>query len=320
MKIRISKKSDVPLKDQIAEQIVFLIATGALKPGEALPSVRALSRQLKIHRNTVSAAYHNLAARSWVAQRRGSKVTVLKADSRARKSDLRKPDLDDLINTTITTARRHGYSLESLRDRMLTRLAAEPPEYILVVEQEPALRSLLMEEIKNELPVPVRGCSLNDLAASPSLAVGALVATPQYALSAVEPLTAKGRPPIPLSLGPVDDLAKQVADLRQPSVVAAVSASETVLRTARSLFAPAALLGHTLCEFLYPLKVGEDVSGADLVFCDALALPSIRHARRILYRAVAPEAMQQLTSAIRAYSKATLKSRSKPPKAAGRQR
>ncbi|HUU12394.1 MAG TPA: GntR family transcriptional regulator [Terriglobia bacterium] len=57
MDIRVSKQSEVPVRQQMAEQIVLLIATGNLKPGQALPSVRELARRLKIHHNTVSHAY-----------------------------------------------------------------------------------------------------------------------------------------------------------------------------------------------------------------------------------------------------------------------
>lgn len=316
MKIRISKKSDVPLKDQIAEQIVFLIATGTLKPGEPLPSVRALSRQLNIHRNTVSAAYHNLAARSWLVQRRGSKVTVPDAESRTRhEPGFPKSNLDDIISSTFAAARFHGYSLETLRDRLLTRLAAETPDHILVVEEEPGLRRLLVEEIRSHFRLPVRECSLEKLAANPTLAIGALLVTPHYSLAAVERHIGRDRAPVPLSFGSVDDLAKRVVSLPEPSVVAAVSVSESVLRTARSLFAPAALLGHTLCEFLFPLNDGEDLSGMDLVFCDALAMPSIRHPNLVPYRAVSMDALQQIASAMQTPSKRPKQPTSSPKRA-----
>ena len=62
MQIVLSKDSDVPLRQQLADQIVFLITTGQLQAGEALPSVRALGRQSKVHHNTVSEAYQDLGA------------------------------------------------------------------------------------------------------------------------------------------------------------------------------------------------------------------------------------------------------------------
>jgi hypothetical protein len=47
MQITLSKHSDVPLRQQLAEQIAFLIRTGQLLAGQELPSVRVLARQGK---------------------------------------------------------------------------------------------------------------------------------------------------------------------------------------------------------------------------------------------------------------------------------
>jgi len=116
MDIRISKQSEVPLRQQLAEQIVFHIATGKLQPGQALPSVRELARRLKIHHNTVSEAYQDLIRRMWLVGRRGSHVTVraLEEGVQSRQAS----GLDDLINTLIRVAREQGHSLQSLRERV----------------------------------------------------------------------------------------------------------------------------------------------------------------------------------------------------------
>ena len=76
MQIALSKNSDVPLRQQLAEQIVFLITTGQLRAGENLPSVRALARQSKVHHNTVSEAYQELVRRGWLTRRRGTQLVV----------------------------------------------------------------------------------------------------------------------------------------------------------------------------------------------------------------------------------------------------
>ena len=122
MDIRISKESEVPLRQQLAEQIVFHIATGKLKPGQALPSVRELARRLKIHHNTVSEAYQDLIRRMWLVGRRGSRVTVraLEEGAHSRAAS----GLDDLINTLIRVARDQGFSLQALRERVRERLLA----------------------------------------------------------------------------------------------------------------------------------------------------------------------------------------------------
>ena len=77
MDIRIDNSSEVPIRHQLAEQIVFLIATDRLAAGEVLPSVREMARRLKIHHNTVSDAYQDLVRRNWLARRRGSRLVVV---------------------------------------------------------------------------------------------------------------------------------------------------------------------------------------------------------------------------------------------------
>ncbi|EFM10829.1 transcriptional regulator, GntR family [Paenibacillus curdlanolyticus YK9] len=57
MIIRIDLESDTPIYNQLTNQIMEGIATGELKPGQALPSVRALASDLGINLHTVNKAY-----------------------------------------------------------------------------------------------------------------------------------------------------------------------------------------------------------------------------------------------------------------------
>lgn len=107
MEIRIDKNSEIPVRQQLAEHIIFAIATEKLKPGEALPSVRELARRLKIHHNTVSGAYQDLVSRTWLVGKRGSRVVVQRREKAGDSSG--GGDLDDLINGTIRAARQQGY-------------------------------------------------------------------------------------------------------------------------------------------------------------------------------------------------------------------
>jgi DNA-binding transcriptional MocR family regulator len=52
MNISLNQDSDVPLRQELSEQIVFLITTGELRAGEEMPSVRALARRANVHHNT----------------------------------------------------------------------------------------------------------------------------------------------------------------------------------------------------------------------------------------------------------------------------
>src|SRR5260370_37846236 len=74
MEIQLSRESEVPLRRQLAEQIVFLIGVGKLRAGQRLPSVRELARRLKIHHNTVSDAYQALVRRTLLVRQRGRPV------------------------------------------------------------------------------------------------------------------------------------------------------------------------------------------------------------------------------------------------------
>src|SRR5262245_25993763 len=77
MDITIDSSSDVPIRRQLTEQIIFLSATERLKDGDLLPSVRELARRLRVHHNTVSEAYQDLVRRKWLNRQRGSRLTVL---------------------------------------------------------------------------------------------------------------------------------------------------------------------------------------------------------------------------------------------------
>jgi len=303
MDIRLSKESEVPLRQQLAEQVVFLIATKMLLPGDVLPSVRQLARRLKIHHNTVSEAYQDLVRRTWLVRRRGSRLVVHgPAGSSARGG---RQSLDDLINDTIRLSREQGHSLQALRQRVRERLLAEPPDHVLVVEEEPGLCRVLIEEIKSAVAFPVEGCSRGDLAANPGLAIGALPAAAQYCIAAVDPLVPKDRPAVPLTFAAADQHLHSIRRLQQPSVIAVVSVSKAFLRTARSLLAPALGRRHVLREVLLPLDDPKALRAADLVFVDSIARGRVRHPRAVHYQLIATSSLEYLAGAMKSYQSAS---------------
>ena len=60
MDIIISNTSDMPIYEQIEEQLKSLIITGELKAGDALPSMRLLAKELKVSVITTKRAYEDL--------------------------------------------------------------------------------------------------------------------------------------------------------------------------------------------------------------------------------------------------------------------
>lgn len=69
-------ESPIAVYVQIENQVQFAIASGRLKPGDTLPSVREMSSMLNINPNTVTKAYRDLELLQLVHTRRGVGVTV----------------------------------------------------------------------------------------------------------------------------------------------------------------------------------------------------------------------------------------------------
>src|SRR5215475_3774566 len=296
MDIRIDSSSEVPIRRQLTEQVIFLIATERLQHGDLLPSVRELARRLKVHHNTVSEAYQDLVRRKWLERRRGSRLVVI---ARERASD--SATLDDLINRTIAMARENGYSLQELRERVRERLLAQAPDHILVGEQDDGLRELMREELRSAVKWVVDGCTREDIAATPGLAIGAMAVTAQHALRLVSPLFPKERPVMPISYSPADEHLKVIQGLRNPSVIAVVSSSRLFLEVARSILAPAIGSHHALREVCLQDEDPNTVRGADLIFCDSIARTRIRFPKVLHYPLLSAESIAYVKTAMESY-------------------
>jgi DNA-binding transcriptional regulator YhcF (GntR family) len=296
MEIRLSRESEIPLRRQLAEQIVFLIGVGKLRPGQQLPSVRELARRLKIHHNTVSEAYQALVRRTWLVRQRGSRLVV--GSRELQRGSSAGDGLDDVINAAMRRAREQGYTLKELRERVKKRLVAQRPDHILVVDREPGFREIMRAEIRQALGWPVQTCSQEELAMARGLADHAQVATPEYNVDEVEPLLAKDRPAVFLTFSTAEESLETIRSLREPSVVAMVSVSEALLRTASGLLAPAVGRRHSYREFLLSRRGKVDLRGIDVAICDSVAMSVATGARKVHYRLLQPRCLEYLATAV----------------------
>ena len=60
MRLLINFKSGMPIYLQVVDQIKAAAASGVLRPGEVLPSIRPLAEELRVNRNTIAKAYSEL--------------------------------------------------------------------------------------------------------------------------------------------------------------------------------------------------------------------------------------------------------------------
>ena len=291
MQIALSKESDVPLRQQLAEQIVFLITTGQLKSGDELPSVRALGRQSKVHHNTVSEAYQELVRRGWLTRRPGSRLVVGKS---LAKPSVTSHDLDALINYSIQRARRMGYDLQALRLRVRERLLAEPPDHLLVVEQDPGLREIIRLELQEGLGWLAQSCSYDEFAREPGLAIGAQVLVANHYVDAIRPLVSSARPALGVFYALATEHIDRINQLRHPSIISLVSVSEGLLRTAKGLFASVTQNKHVLSEVLVSGDTVPLLGESDLIFCDTATIERVRSRNKVPYRLISRECLADL--------------------------
>jgi DNA-binding transcriptional regulator YhcF (GntR family) len=142
MQLWISRDVPTPISAQLSAQFLLGILSGSLAPGHKLPSVRELARRLKIHANTVSAVYHDLASRGWVESKRGSGVFVKNQKS-----------IDAFAREWVAAAQTQGHSIADLR-QALDRLAS-PVARLMVVDPDPELARILAAELSEALDTPV---------------------------------------------------------------------------------------------------------------------------------------------------------------------
>ncbi len=86
----IDPANGIAIYDQITRQIKFAVASGVLEPGEFVPSVRELARELAVNPNTVSRAYGKLQSDDVLSAVRGTGLQVTKkAPQRCRRDRIR---------------------------------------------------------------------------------------------------------------------------------------------------------------------------------------------------------------------------------------
>jgi len=109
MLLKPNPSSGVPIYLQLMEQVKHAIETGALRPGEQLPSIRPLAEELVVNPNTIAKAYRELEHEGVIELRQGAGAFV--SDKAPTKKDA-----DKLRAAQATVAG----AIEKLRERGVT--------------------------------------------------------------------------------------------------------------------------------------------------------------------------------------------------------
>lgn len=239
IRLWLSRDQSIPIREQLSTQLLLGIVSRRIVPGERLPSVRDLARRLHIHANTVSAAYRDLAARGWVAERKGSGVYVRNVGLPERREGI-----EGFVRAWIDAGHTHGFTVEAIQST-LARIALEgKTQRLLVVDPETHLARILAAEIADSLAHSV-ACGGFEEAAHSLTSETCVLALPAHAQRVIRELNPASHRII--TLRSMEDL---LVGHRRPSsaaLIAVVSRSESIRRWSSTLlsalgFPPLAVL------------------------------------------------------------------------------
>jgi GntR family transcriptional regulator len=122
----VSASDPTPPYEQLRKQFTDLITSGVLAPGDRVPPLRQLARDLGLAVGTVARTYRELEAEVLLVSRRGGGTRV--ADNLPRlSSDERRHRLNDLATSYLQHARQLGVDDHAALEAVRRALAPDPP-------------------------------------------------------------------------------------------------------------------------------------------------------------------------------------------------
>lgn len=122
MFVHVEPSNGIAIYDQIVRQVKFAIASEALKPGNLVPSVRELARDLTVNPNTVARAYRELQAENVLMALRGMGLEVTESAPKQCVQD-RAALIRSRLRSVLLEARQSGMDHEAIRSLAEDELA-----------------------------------------------------------------------------------------------------------------------------------------------------------------------------------------------------
>lgn len=113
IKFVLDPRCGTPFYRQVIDQIKFGIASGNLKVGEQLPTVRALAVDLKVNLNTVTKAYKELEIQNILETQQGTGTFIGKTEINIPPKEMNQK-LQSICNEFMTIAYSYGFSSEDV--------------------------------------------------------------------------------------------------------------------------------------------------------------------------------------------------------------
>jgi GntR family transcriptional regulator len=118
----VDKHSRAPIYAQIVEQVERLVATGKLRPGDQLPTVRQLAQDLDVNFNTVARAYAVLHSVGVISAQHGRGTFVRDRPDERSLARMRAEKLNSLAGRAVLEAFSLGYKSSEARSAFLNAI------------------------------------------------------------------------------------------------------------------------------------------------------------------------------------------------------
>ena len=120
--IHLDFRSGVPIYTQIVEQVKQQVVGGELKPGDQLPTVRALALELRVNFNTVARAYRLLDEVGIISTQQGRGTYILEVPPPERTDKLRQQALEALTRDYLNEAIHLGCGPDEIKKTLKEQL------------------------------------------------------------------------------------------------------------------------------------------------------------------------------------------------------
>lgn len=125
IRIDLDFRSGIPIYVQIMDQIKRRVATGELRPGDQLPTVRQLATELRVNFNTVARAYRLLDEAGLISTQRGRGTYILEKPGPEVEEHLRAEAIEAITRRFIREAIHLGATPEEIRAVLEKSLASQ---------------------------------------------------------------------------------------------------------------------------------------------------------------------------------------------------
>jgi len=123
MNLTLDFRSGIPIYLQVVDSIKEMAATGRLKPGEQLPTVRALAQELRVNFNTVARAYRFLDESGIISTQQGRGTYILEMPPPEVAENIRRQTFQALTQRYLVEAARLGIVPDEIQQALQEQVA-----------------------------------------------------------------------------------------------------------------------------------------------------------------------------------------------------